>query len=371
LLLPGWVNAHTHLDLTAVLGQLPGTADRFADWARALERVRGSWPPGVVRQSITAGLDLLGSTGTTTVAHASALPELEPFLEHPMRAVVFHEVTGFEGKRAGELVRQAEDWLDAAAALVRDEGLQRITLGLAPHAPYSVSPPLLQGLGEVAERRGLPLSLHLSETRAELEFFRTGEGPLRELAEERGTWDPSWTHPGVSPARYLADLGLLEGRSGALRGLAVHCNYLSAEDLGLLARGGWMPVWCPGSHLFFGHRDHPAARLLDAGAPVALGTESLAGNRALNMLREVRLAAEIRPEVPRDLWLRAGTLAAAEGLGLGAVTGSLEAGKAADLQVLEGVPEEGTDPLVALFEAGLRVRLVLVDGAEMKIKISA
>ena len=360
LILPGWVNAHGHLNLTAALGLVPGTADEFADWIRRLLRISGQWPPQLVRQAKVAGMDLLATTGTTTTAHVSTLPELEPFLEHPMRSVVFHEAIGFPESRAASLLAEARDWLDGGEAVIGDVGASRVTLGLAPHSPYTVSGRLIRDPSKLAGARGLPYSIHLSETRAELELLQNGTGQLRELLEERGAWDPGWTAPGVTPVRYLADLGVETG-------LAVHCNYLTDQDIALLAEGGLTPVWCPGSHRFFGHPRHPAGRLLDAGVPVALGTDSAASNLGLNMLREVRLAAEDLPEVPREAWLRAATLTAAEALGLGAVTGSLETGKAADLQVLES-PNEETDPLSALFEAKLRVRSVLVDGAEMKIR---
>jgi len=372
LILPGWVNAHSHLNLTAAMGLVPGSADRFTDWARQVIRLQMSWPPQIIRQSIVAGLDLLLSSGTTTVAHVSTLPPVEPFLDHPMRSVVFHEPIGFRADRAAELLEEAEEWLDAADALIQDAGAGQVRVGLAPHAPYSVSPQLLHGCAQLAERLRIPLSVHVAETRAEAEFLQTGSGQFRELLDERGAWDPHWTPPAVSPVRYLADLGVIsparssETRAGA--GLAVHCNYLTEEDVNLLAQARLTPTWCPGSHLFFGHRDHPAQRLLNAGAPLALGTDSLASNAGLSMLREVRLAAAALPGVDRSLWLRAATLAGAQALGLGGVTGSLEAGKAADLQVLYGMPEETPDPLTALFEADLRVRMVLVDGADAKVR---
>jgi 5-methylthioadenosine/S-adenosylhomocysteine deaminase len=160
----------------------------------------------------------------------------------------------------------------------------------------------------------------------------------------------------------------------------VHCNYLADEDVELLARAQLTPIWCPGSHRYFGHRQHPAARLLSAGVEIALGTDSMASNRGLDMLREVRLAAELLPEVPREAWLRAATLGGAEALGLGAITGSLEGGKAADLQVVTVLnsrsgdvaagqeTETITDPLSALVDGTVRVRMVLVDGAEMKVR---
>jgi aminodeoxyfutalosine deaminase len=293
----------------------------------------------------------------------TTLPELEPFLTHRMRTVVFHEPIGFRGEQAGELTGQAEEWLDAAEALIDEAGAEHVRLGIAPHAPYSVSPALFRSMGALTARRGLPLSVHVSETEAELEFVRTGSGPFRGLLEERNAWDPSWTPPGVTPVRYLAELGLLNRP-----GLAVHANYLSADDVELLREGRQIPTWCPGSHRFFGHADHPAHLLHEAGISVALGTDSAASNLGLSMLREVRLAAEARPEVPREQWVEAATLTGARALGLGEETGSLEPGKAADLQVLEGQAESTPDPLAALFEQVLRVRMVLVNGEEMKIR---
>lgn len=372
MILPGWVNAHCHLNLTAALGMLPGSADRFADWVRQVIRLQMSWPPQIIRQSIVAGLDLLASTGTTTVAHVSTLPPLEPFLEHPMRSVVFHEPIGFRADRAEDLLEEAEEWVDAADALIEDAGASQVRVGLAPHSPYSVSPELLRGCAALATRLELPRSVHVAETRAEAEFLQSGGGQLRELLDERGVWEPGWTPPAVTPVRYLADLDVIpparQPDQRGKNGLAVHCNYLTEDDVRLLAQSQLTPTWCPGSHLFFGHRDHPAQRLLDAGAPLALGTDSLASNAGLSMLREARLAAAALPGVDRSIWLRAATQAGAEALGLGHVTGSLEQGKAADLQVLYGIPEETPDPLTALFEADLRVRMVLIDGVEVKIR---
>lgn len=364
ILLPGWVNAHCHLNLTAALGLIPGSADRFTDWIREVIRISGTWPPHVLRQSVVAGLDLLASTGTTTVAHVTAFPELEPFLDHPLRAVVFHEPIGFREDRAQALADQAEEWLDAASAIVEDAGAaRRISLGLAPHAPYSVSPALFRKIAALSEARSVPLSVHVAETRDEAAFLRNGTGSFPGLLQDRGAWDPAWRPPGLSPVRYLSELGVPD-RPGA----AIHCNYLDDEDIRVLAGRRLRPVWCPGSHAFFGHEPHPAQRLLSAGVPVALGTDSAASNGALNMLREVRLAAAAVPEVPREQWVRAATQDAAAVLGLAETVGSLEPGKAADLQVLSAA-QETTDPLAALFEASLRVRLVMVDGMDVRVEV--
>ena len=362
VLLPGWVNAHAHLNLTAALGMVPGSAERFVDWLLLVIGLQSAWPPEITRQSIVAGLDLLITTGTTTVAQVSTLPPLEPFLQHPMRTVLFHEVLGFPDAVAGERLAQAEAWLDLAGEQIEAAGARHVTRGIAPHAPYTVSPRLFRELAGLARARHLPLSVHLAETHSEELFLHEGEGDLIGLLRERGVWDDSWQPPHASPIQYAADLGLLD-----VPGLAVHCNYLSNEDVQLLRGGRLTPVWCPGSHRFFGHQEHPATRLLQAGVPLALGTDSLASNAGLNMLREVRLAAEAFPEVAPEIWLEAATLAGARALGLAGETGSLEAGKAADLQVLDGLPEETVDPLTALLRDPLRQRLVMARGTAVRV----
>src|SRR5439155_6133245 len=127
----------------------------------------------------------------------------------------------------------------------------------------------MRRLAVLARERDVPVSIHLAETREELRFLERGGGEFEALLRERGAWDEGWRPPGVSPVRLAAEVGLLE-----LRGAAVHLNYLSADDIALLRQGRLVPVWCPGSHAWFGHDEHPAARLVAAGVPVALGTDS-------------------------------------------------------------------------------------------------
>lgn len=361
ILLPGWVNAHSHLNLTAALGALQGRAEEFAAWLGRVIELQEQWGPEVQRLAIQAGLDLLMSTGTTTVAHVSTFPPVETFLAHPMRSVIFHEGIGFPASRTESLLSQAADWLDAGEAMIAEAGTGRVSLGIAPHAPYTFSPALARGLCRIAEDRDLPLSVHLAESPAELTFLLTGEGPLRELLERRGAWDPQWRPPGCSPIRYAFDLGLLQRR-----GAAVHCNYLSEEDLALLQGGSLTPVWSPGCHLFFGHPLHPAGQLAREPGGLALGTDSAASNRGLNMLREVRLAAAAFEGVGMDRWIEAATLSAARALGLEDEIGSLTAGKAADLQVLGILHGDTSDPYRALLDSRLAPRLVMVDGVEVR-----
>lgn len=361
LLLPGLVNAHCHLPLTAMLGRLSGRADRFTDWIRAVLAEQARWTPDVPRLATRAGLDLLALRGVTTVGEVSAAPELPVFLEHPLRAVLYLELIAFPAARAADAEARARAWLDALQG--RPAGAARLTAGLAPHAPYSASPELMRRVAALARERGVPVSIHLAEIREELRFLQRGGGEFEALLRERGAWDKGWRPPGVSPVRLAADAGLL-----AVRGAAVHLNYLSDDDVALLREGQLVPVWCPGSHAWFGHAEHPAERLLEAGVPVALGTDSLASNTALDMLAEMRRAAAAFPSVPPEVWLQAATLTAARALGLDDETGSLTPGKAADLIGLDAPGAVFDEPHRALLQSTLRLRLAMVDGHELAMR---
>ena len=150
VLLPGFVNAHAHLNLTGLVGQLRGDGDRFADWLRDLIRATSNWTPEIVNLSVAAGLDLLAQSGTTTAAHLSTLPDLTPFFAHPLRAVVFHEAIGFPAAEAGGALNQASRWLEQSRE--RLSAAPRLSLGLAAHAPYTCSAELIRGLAELCWR---------------------------------------------------------------------------------------------------------------------------------------------------------------------------------------------------------------------------
>jgi cytosine/adenosine deaminase-related metal-dependent hydrolase len=234
---------------------------------------------------------------------------------------------------------------------------ERVRVGLSPHAPYSTSAALYERALAEARQRGWLLATHLAETLAEEEFLRTGEGELREAMERYHLFDPTWTPPGTSPVAYLDRLGVL-----AAPGLAIHCNYLDDADIALLRQGSLSAVYCPRSHTFFGHTEHPVERLLAVGVPVALGTDSLASNDRLDLLAEVREAARKHPGVPPETWLRLATLGGAQALGLAEEVGTLEAGKAADLCVVRGPAADGQSVAEALAGEEHEVVLTMVAG---------
>lgn len=342
-LLPGLVNAHTHLELSDLPAPLGRPGMGFVDWLGAVMAWRRSRPAGTARavergiaESIRAGTAALGE-----IAQSDWEPG--PFERAGLDARVFLELIAPTADRVGPALESA--WQHVARA----DPQAAWQPGLAPHAPYSVHPELLERLAArlSAERMPAPLALHLAESREEIELLRFGTGPLREFLQRIPGWRPEIISRGTRPLDYLRLLATVE------RSLVIHGNYLDDEEIALVAgqRQRMAVVYCPRTHAFFGHAPYPLEKMLSAGAVVALGTDSRASSPDLSMLAEMRFAARRHPSVPRSAILRAATCDAAQALGLGHALGSLTPGKVAHLTVVRLPDREASDPHELLLES--------------------
>ena len=317
LLIPGFVNAHAHLGLSVLAGRIP-RGGVFADWIQAVVATLEAVDPAERLAAMKPAAEALARSGVTFLAeYLPQAGQAADYADLPFRLLLFLELIGPDADRAAGAGRQAAAWLKGGTDLT---GLR--ARGLAPHAPYSAAPALFESVRELAGETGCPVSCHLAETGEEVEFLKTGRGPLRDFLDRRGALDPGWQTPGTGPLRFLKQLGCLEGLQ------AVHLNHLEAEDSALLSGLGGA-VFCPGSTRWFRRsRWMPVRRLLDAGVPVGLGTDSLASNEQLDFMREIRLAGAMLPEVaPAEiLWMA--TAGGARACGVPA--GTLEPGQYAD-----------------------------------------
>jgi len=318
LILPGFVNAHCHLSLSALRGKIP-KCERFTDWVRALlrENLQTPWSDRV--SALRSGAEEMLKSGVTTLADTLSQVELlTEYAGFPFRQVVFLEVLGFKGNQ----VKESLERVVSVFAGQNPKG-RLFQLGLAPHSPYSVSPALFRELKKLALRTNCLSSCHLAEFSEEVRFLQNGGGELQEFLEERGVYDVGWVPPGKSPVRYLDDIGVLDSL------VAVHLNHID-DDLELLAARKARAVFCPGSTRWFDRtRFMPVRKLLDRGIPVGLGTDSLASNESLNFLHELRTAEEMLGNVSRLEILKIATLGGAKVLDL--PVGALIPGKPADL----------------------------------------
>lgn len=351
VVLPGLVNAHSHLEY-AVYGGF-GDGLSFAPWIAlhverksriGIEEMEASARLGAA-ECLRSGITTVGDCSFSGAA-ATACAEMG------LRAIVYLEVFGRE--RAQLRGRFAEN-----RGRIAGELSERVRLGVSPHAPYTCSPELYAACLDL----GLPVATHLNESADELQWLENGDGPWESFGD-------LLTPPlGKSGIRALAREGLLSPQV-----VAAHCVKVDAEEIALLAEHDVGVVHCPRSNAVLGCGIAPLAELRAAGIRVGLGTDSPASAPSFDMFDEIRaamLSARAREERPDALTaadaLELATLGGARALGLDAEIGSIAPGKLADLTILslEGSPFlPWEDPVTAAVLGGSPERIVatLVSG---------
>jgi aminodeoxyfutalosine deaminase len=318
-ILPGLVNAHTHLELSWMRGLVPPVG-AMPLWASRLIEIRrhAAVTDDPARDAaVVDGVEGARRAGTSLVGDISNSPLADaPLLASGMRAVIFRELIGFRDQDPGPAIEQGR----RSVPSVLPSGVRTT---LTPHAPYSVAPRLLQAIH--ADTAG-PFSIHLGESAAEVEFLRNGSGPWREILKRVGAWEPSWAAPGTGPVDYLATLGLLGPRL-----IAVHGVHLEDRELSRLADAGATLVTCPRSNAWTGAGVPPLDRFYAYGIRVAVGTDSLASVDTLSVFDELAAMRRLAPAVPASTLLRSATLDGAAALGFGDELGAIAPGLAAAL----------------------------------------
>jgi cytosine/adenosine deaminase-related metal-dependent hydrolase len=328
-ILPGLVNAHTHLELSWMRARV-APASRMPDWIRALMALRRDVHrddpfamAAAVGEIRRAGTSLVGDI-TNTLASIHALGA------GPVGGWLFYEMLGFNHPDPVGRLREKVDQVRAAARA-------RVRTSIVPHAPYSVAPAMLRAIATLASEERWRTSIHLGESPDEVEFLATGQGAFRDLLESVGAWTDSWHPPGIGPLAYIESCGLLSERT-----LIVHAVHLTDEELRRVAEAGATIVTCPRSNRWVGAGDPPIARFYRSGARVAIGTDSLASCPDLNLFGELARIREIAPEIAARTLLHSATQAGAEALGFEDVHGALERGRRADLIAVD-IPAGSVD----------------------------
>lgn len=333
-IVPGLVNAHTHLELSFLRGTVP-PSPTFVTWVRALMAARRATLDPAARQVLQAvelAIDEAIACGTALVGDISnTLTTIAPLKKSALWAVVFYELIRFRTADPEGLVDRARLAIEAA------QPTDRIRASLAAHAPYSVAPQLFRAIRHAIDREeSAPCSVHLAESTEETEFIENGTGPWREVLEELDVWDSSWIAPRVSPVRYLDEAGFLDSHV-----LAVHGVQMTQADLARLADRGVTLVTCPRSNVHTGAGVPPIEEFYKAGLHVAVGTDSLASVPDLNVFAELAALRALAPGVPASSLLDSATRQGARALGFDPELGTIEPGKRARLLAVS-VPE-GTD----------------------------
>jgi 5-methylthioadenosine/S-adenosylhomocysteine deaminase len=350
-IVPGFVNAHTHLEYAVYAGFGDGLS--FGPWiAQHVERKRRLEPADMEAIARLGAAECLRSGVTTVGDLAFAGASATACADLGVRAIVYLEVFG---DNAADAMRQFEAKREYVAHALSD----RVQLGVSPHAPYTCSTEVYAACMDL----GLPLATHLNESGDELDWLLRGEGPWQPFAEMLVEPD------GRSGIRRLAEEGLLDERV-----VAAHCVKVDDEEIGLLARHGVAVAHCPRSNALLGCGIAPLDALRAAGLRVGVGTDGVSSVPSHDFFEELRTVVSLaRASTERADTLSApealelATLGGARALGLDRETGSLVPGKRADVAVLSlsGSPYlPWEDPVAAVVYGGApeRVLATLVDG---------
>jgi 5-methylthioadenosine/S-adenosylhomocysteine deaminase len=340
VLIPGVINAHTHLD-QAWLGHDTRHSGDFISFFETYRTRRHSAEVQTVSNAADEAIAFMKSRGTVAVGDASSGTWTVPVLaRHDIHATVSLELDRFRAadaestmERAAEQIGEMERARDEAGAR------ERISIGLSPHGAHTTSGPLLKALAGRASATDSSMSIHISESEAERAFLVDGSGELSELLRRIDEWDDSWKAPGLSTVDFLDRLGVLSART-----IAVHCVHLNQQDLSRLQAREVAVVVCPRSNAVLGTGTAPVPRILGSGIPVALGTESPACTPDLDIFAEMAALRADHPGISPAAILRMATLNGARVLGLDQRLGSLDPGKIA-VMVSVPLPSPDDDPL--------------------------
>ncbi|MBC7930612.1 MAG: amidohydrolase family protein, partial [Rubrivivax sp.] len=370
-ILPGFVNCHTHVELTAMRGFLEPEEGNFFAWLHKVTISRNErMTPEDLYASAAWGAVEAARAGITCVGDASdaGATTMRALRDVGLRAVVFQEAFGPDERDATAKFDVAREKIER----LRGSETALVKLGLSPHAPYSVSRPLLEMLAAFATSEHLPLMMHAAESEAEQLLMLEGRGQFAESFAARGI---TFRAPGISPIRHLELAGILSTRPRL-----AHCGRVDERDIEILKSTGASIAHCPKSNAKLGHGRAPLAGMLRAGVAVGLGSDSVASNNTCDMLEEARFALLTSRAAGEPLEggrmlgatdaLEMMTTGGARALHLEQVAGALTVGLEADLIAVRLDAAHQTpvyDPAAALVFAssGRDVLLNVVAGREV------
>ena len=315
-IVPGLINAHTHLELSHLAG-LASLGQGFLAWADSLFAAMRTARPG--KGAMDLAVREARDSGTCCVADVVGR-------EFDLVRLVLRQ-GGLEGFLLREYSGRNRDFDPSDLSGPWSSGV---------HALYSTDSGFSQAVKGWCESRNLPFSLHLAEVPGENELFLRGEGEFADFLRKRRILPRGFRVPAMSAVKFAAKLGLLNERT-----LAVHCVQVDGDDMKILARSGASVCLCPLSNAGIGVGDPPAAALHAAGIPLCLGTDSLASSPGLDLWEEVRAVRRLLPvgTAIQDI-LPMVTVNPARALGLCRDYGSLAVGKRAAWAVLPRDLEE-------------------------------
>ena len=369
VIMPGFVNAHAHLEITAMRGFLDDAEEDFYSWLIKLTKTRAerldeknieTAATFGALEGVRAGVTCFADIGRYGKAGFRALKKIG------LRGISFQE-TEFSPKNEdaeNDFTKLKEKFLQ-----LKERETKLVKIGISPHSPYTVSSKLFEKIADYALAENIKLTIHVAESIQEQSLMLNGAGFFAAMFEKLNI---QWNVPKVSSVEYLANIGVLRAQP-----LLAHCVKVSDRDIELIAETDSRIAHCPKSNAKFGHGVAPLEKFLERKIRVGLGSDSVASNNTCDLLEEARFATLMaRNFEDRNRFLRAkkiietATFGGARSLGLDQEIGTLETGKQADIIVisLENVAQMPIHDVYSalLFASNARdVRLTMVAGKEI------
>jgi 5-methylthioadenosine/S-adenosylhomocysteine deaminase len=332
-IMPGFIDAHTHLEYSAMRGLINDVP--YAAWKMHIAEKEKLFTAQDWEDSALLGTLEAVRSGITAIADITATgASLRAARQVGLRGIVYREVGTMERQEVDrvfdEATAQIEDWRNQV-----DPGLIRV--GIAPSALYTCHPKVFERTAAYAAD-GTPVAVHLAGSKEEYDFIRYGSSPfsVHSVQQERGYGIdmPPWLATGVSPVRYILNWGVLD----APNVLAIHCVQVDDEDIEKLAEHDVAIAVCSRCNAQLAMGVAPLSKFIKAGIRVGLGTDSPAATDAADPLAEMRIGLLLQRALgtrsdffTSSQMLHLATLGSAQALGIDSKTGSLEVGKDADI----------------------------------------
>lgn len=333
VIMPGLVNCHSHLEITAMRGYLDHYDNDFSSWLVGLTKAREEkltqseikisaiW--GAL-EGAKAGVTCFGDIARSGVAALGALQKTG------LRGVLFQET---EFSPDNKTAKHDFDELREKFSELKADKNDLVEVGISPHSPYTVSSELLKRIADYAVQNDIKISIHAAESADEHDLLKEGKGFFAKIYKD---YDVNWDHPKCSSIQYLSNIGVLDASP-----LIAHCVTVSEKDIDTIKKSKSSIAHCPKSNAKFGHGVAPFESFLDSGIPVGFGSDSMASNNSCDIFEESRFAALFaRTREDRNRFIHAkeivetATLGGAKALGLERKIGTFEVGKQADLIVV-------------------------------------
>lgn len=330
-LMPGFVDTHTHLEYALFRGavdDLPYTEWKMAVQGREPLLSEQDWLDSAhlgateaIRSGITTIADVTDSGASVAAAQASGL-----------RGVIYREVATMDTKAVARVMQDALADIDSWTGRVDAE---RITIGIAPHSPYTCHPRLFQAVVEAVGDSELPVAIHLAGSKDEYDFVKYGSSPLGQDFREQSGWaEQAWMPTGVGPVRYVYQWELLDLKNV----LAIHCVHVDMSDIEVLQRADVAVAYCARCNAKLGMGTAPLKEFLSRGLRVGIGTDSPASSSTIDFFEEMRVGLLIQRSMhgeqgffTAEQYVRMATLDGARALKMEHLIGTLEPGKRADI----------------------------------------